>query len=112
MKQPQHISEIFPKILEKLEIQYEKLNQIHRQILKNDAPFLDIDAASEYLQLSKFTLYGLTSRNLIPFFKPCKKIYFAKAELDAWALNAKKRFKSVQEIESSAITRAIMGKQK
>lgn len=47
---------------------------------------LDIDGASKVVQLSKFTIYGLTRTNQIPFFrKPGgKRLWFWEKELIDW----------------------------
>lgn len=45
---------------------------------------LNVKEASELLNLAKQTIYGLTSRNQIPFFKRGKKLYFKKQELLKW----------------------------
>ena len=52
-----------------IEIIIKKLNAIHDLILEKKKPFLDIDGASNYLGISKNTLYGYTSKNVIPYHK-------------------------------------------
>ncbi len=59
--------------------------------------FLTIAEASEYLNLAKQTIYGLTSTRGIPFMKRGKKLYFRRTELETWVLEGKK--KTVKEIE-------------
>ena len=49
----------------------------------NDRPY-DLNKAAEYLDLRKSTLYKLTSTSAIGHFKPGKKIYFEKNDLDSW----------------------------
>ena len=45
---------------------------------------MGISDACRYLDLSKSTIYKLTSRGAIPHRKPGKRLYFIKSELDAW----------------------------
>ena len=46
---------------------------------------LSFEEASRFLNLSKSYLYKLTSGNLIPHYKPQRKmLYFEKTELEAW----------------------------
>ena len=46
---------------------------------------LSFEEASRFLNLSKSSLYKLTSGNLIPHYKPQgKMLYFEKTELEAW----------------------------
>src|SRR5438093_1547057 len=60
---------------------------------------LSIDEASKYLNLAKQTLYGFTSKNLIPFIKRGKKLYFRKMDLDKWLMEGKQLTK--EEIEAA-----------
>jgi len=59
--------------------------------------FLNLKEAAKYLNLANQTIYGLTSKNEIPFLKRGKKLYFKKSELENW-INEGKR-KSVAEIK-------------
>jgi excisionase family DNA binding protein len=59
--------------------------------------FLNLKEAAQYLNLANQTIYGLTSKNEIPFLKRGKKLYFKKSELENW-INEGKR-KSVAEIK-------------
>ena len=45
--------------------------------------FIGIEEAMVFLGLAKQTIYGLTSKKLIPFCKQ-HKLYFKPSELDAW----------------------------
>lgn len=45
---------------------------------------LTVMEASEYLSIPKSTLYQLTSKRQIPFFKKGKKLFFYQDELDSW----------------------------
>lgn len=64
---------------------------------ENDELFT-IDGASKFLNLAKQTLYGFTSKNLIPFIKRGKKLYFKKTDLIKWLMEGKQLTK--EEIEA------------
>ena len=46
--------------------------------------------AASYLKMPLHSIYKLTSKRLIPFYKPGKRILFDVSELDAWLLQSKK----------------------
>lgn len=69
--------------------------------LEDEKEMLTIGEAAEYLQVSKSTVYKLTSTHQIPFYKPNgKMIYIHRQDLVDWI----KKFpcKSMQQIESEA----------
>lgn len=79
----------------------------------NTAPpkdILSIDEASEFLNLAKATIYSLTSRREIPFFKTGKKLYFKRVELLAWIEAGKK--KTIKESSKEVFERLKKGGQK
>jgi excisionase family DNA binding protein len=57
---------------------------------KETSELLSIEDASKYLNLAKQTLYGFTSRGIIPYLKKGKKLYFKRSELDKWINEGKK----------------------
>lgn len=59
---------------------------------------LTIEEAAEYLSLAKQTLYGFTSKNLIPHIKRAKRVLFRRSDLDLWLMEGRK--KSVSEIKN------------
>jgi excisionase family DNA binding protein len=51
---------------------------------------LNFKQTCDYLQLSKSSLYKLTSKKEIPHYKPGgKRIYFKRSDLDEWITNGK-----------------------
>lgn len=60
------------------------------QVVIQPDPILTIDEAVSYLKLSKSTLYGYTSKGIMPHFKQGKRVLFRKSQLDQW-LNEKQR---------------------
>lgn len=45
---------------------------------------MDVAAAAAYLKLSVPTVYGLTSRQLIPHYRRARRLVFVKSELREW----------------------------
>ena len=75
---------IFKKIIS--EKKKKKLNQLNFET----KDIFNVEEASKYLNLSKSTLYKLTSNKQIPHYKPTGKcIFFKKAELDGWIVSAR-----------------------
>jgi excisionase family DNA binding protein len=82
------------KRLDKIERLLESQNLVRKDVL-------NFNEASEYLELSHSHLYKLTSDGAIPHYKPQgKKIYFNRAELDAWLQRNRQTTK--EEIERQA----------
>lgn len=53
----------------------------------HDEHFLSLKEAALFLGLAPQTIYGLTSKKSIPFYKTGKKLRFLKSELRKWLLN-------------------------
>ena len=51
---------------------------------------ISIAEAASYLKMPLQSVYKLTSKRLVPFYKPGKRILFDVSELDAWLLLSKK----------------------
>jgi excisionase family DNA binding protein len=51
---------------------------------QNSDDFLSIKEASEFLKLAVTTIYSLTSKRLIPYYKKGKKLFFRKDDLLKW----------------------------
>lgn len=64
----------------------------------NEQEIFGIEQASIFLNLAKQTLYGFTSKKLIPFIKRGKKLYFQKSDLQNWLQDGKQLTKG--EIEA------------
>jgi excisionase family DNA binding protein len=63
---------------------------------------LNIQEASEFLHLTKPTVYGYVSRSAIPVSKIGKRLYFSKQELTEWIKTGRK--KTIAEISDEANT--------
>jgi len=75
---------------------------------ENQKPYISIDEASEYLSLSKSTLYSYTAKKIIPFYKIRRKILFKVSELNDFIESH--RVMSESEIETKAITQILIDK--
>ena len=65
--------------------------------LKQEVQFdklLTIKEAADYLSLAKQTLYGFTSKNLIPHVKRAKRLLFKRSDLDKWLMEGRKSSRS------------------
>ncbi len=67
---------------------------------KDDSGVFDMDETAKYLKISKPTLYGMTSKRALPYYKHGHRIYFRKDDLDEW-IN-KGRVKTREEIQAEA----------
>ena len=64
--------------------------------------FLSLREAAEYLDMSKSSIYKLTSSRSINFTKPNRgKIYFNKEDLDQWV--EKNKFLSKENVRNQSI---------
>lgn len=63
--------------------------------------FLNIKEAAQYLNLADQTLYGYTSKGLIPFIKRAKRVLFLKSDLENWLMQGRKM--SIEEIKVKLI---------
>lgn len=77
----------------------EILNNINNNIVKEE--IFTIDEAALFTKLAKQTIYQLTSKREIPFFKKCKKLFFKKSELEQWLFSSKKLTKEELKAEST-----------
>jgi len=90
----------------------DKLIEINLLLTENRKPFLDLTGAASYLNISKATIYTWTSKSQIPHYKVGRKLYFSVDDLNAWLMNKKRRYKSLDEIDAEASTRVMLDKLK
>jgi len=83
---------IFSRKIELLQKQIEQNSTIPRMLVAEEVPeIMDLNALVKYLgNVSAGTVYQWMHRNLIPNFKVGKRVYFRRADIDAW-LESKKR---------------------
>ena len=92
---------------ENLEMRVSALEK-HMYALKK---ILSFEEASKFLNLSKSYLYQLTSKGIIPHYKPQgKMIYFEKELLEDWLRQNPIRTKQV--LQNEAANRVISSKKK
>ena len=63
--------------------------------------FLNIKEASQFLSLAEQTIYGYTSKGLIPFIKRAKRVLFLRSDLENWLMQGRKM--SVEELKVQLI---------
>lgn len=79
-----------------------RLDRIEQLLREQKTTLLSFKAASEYLQISRSTLYKLVHFNRLRASKPNgKRLWFSKSDLDNWALQRPSKINS--EIEDKAI---------
>ncbi len=89
----------------------EEIQKLKGAVSEKSRPFLTLDEASKYLKLSKNTLYGYTSKSLIPHFKiQNRKIYFKIDDLNNFILNQKNKIRSMQELAEEVDKKMIQKK--
>ena len=82
--------------------QLERIEQLITSQSLQNKPALNINEVAIYTGLSKLYIYKLSSKNLIPHYKPNgKNIYFKKDEIDSWLL--RNRQSTQDEIQTEAI---------
>ncbi len=69
---------------------------------EKESEVLTVDEAAEFLNLARQTLYGLTSKRAVPFYKKNKRLYFKKIELLAWVEEGKKKMQ--REFDDEIVT--------
>jgi excisionase family DNA binding protein len=85
----------FDKLPEVIRQLFEKVEHLEEMILKlqpelqHQTQPLSIEEAAEYLNVTVAALYSMTSRRLVPFNKPGKRLYFLKNDLDEWVKSGK-----------------------
>lgn len=86
------------EVKERLKVIEELLTE--QNLLRKEV--LTVNEAAVYMDLSKPTLYKLTSKNKIPFYKPTMgKIYFRREELKSYMLSG--RQSTEQELSDNAV---------
>jgi excisionase family DNA binding protein len=65
----------------------------------SEKDIMTVEEAAKFLNLAKQTLYGMTSRNDIPFLKRRRKIYFSQLDLERWLLEGKQKTRAEIQAE-------------
>ena len=73
-----------------------------QELSEND--LMTVDAAANYLRMSRSSIYQLTSRHELPFMKKGKRLYFKKEELRLWIEEGSNKPSSQQEKQAQALS--------
>jgi excisionase family DNA binding protein len=74
----------------------ERIEKIMTDHHRENKEILTVNEAAEFLNLETSYLYQLTSKRLIPFYRPGRKLYFKKSDLVDWI--SKHRQATVTEV--------------
>lgn len=81
---------------------YNKLDTLERNLALSNVKFIGAEEAAKFLGFSITYLYELTSKRIIPFYKPSgKKLLFKQSDLTNWI--EKSRHNSSEEINNQLI---------
>lgn len=97
----------FEVIMEKLDriermVTIIRENQEIKETQETSKEIMNVQQVADYLSISKQTVYGMTCRMEVPFYKRGKKNYFKKSDIDEWLLATRR--KTREEIEMEALT--------
>jgi hypothetical protein len=93
---PEAVSELFNELSSIKNLLLNQNNQPETDQL------LTIQQTGEFIKLTPATIYGLVSKNSIPYSKKGKRLYFSKQELINWIKEG--RQKTITEISNEANT--------
>ena len=69
--------------------------------VKKTFEIMNVEQVSDFLNLAIATIYDKTSKNLIPYKKRGKKLYFIRTEIEKWVLEGS--MKTSDEIDNEAM---------
>lgn len=108
-------SEYYPEIKHRIPLIEEKLKKAYSMdsnymlnklnMVKNNSPYMNVEECSEYLRMSKNSLYQLTSKKKIPHSKVGKNILFQKKNIDDWLNSSSRRISTTEELEDHLKTK-------
>lgn len=93
-----------------LKIILDRLDEIVDCLKEKPKEIFTIQEAAGFLGVSVNSIYFYTSRRLINFFKPQKRIYFKRVDLENFAFNNRNRISSMEEIDEIASTKILSKK--
>ena len=77
-------------------------NQEIKETQDNGNEIMNVQQVADYLSISNQTVYGMTCRMEVHFYKRGKKNYFKRSDIDEWLLSSRR--KTREEIEMEALT--------
>ena len=90
-----------------LKIILDRLDEISDCLNEKLKKIYTIEEAADFLGVSVNSMYYYTSRRLLNFFKPQKRIYFKREDLENFAFNNRNRVSSLQEIDENSSTKIL-----
>ena len=69
--------------MQKTKDEDQRLRRGFRKNTVNNEVFT-LDEACEYLSISKSSMYKMNMEKVIPFYKPSRKVYYKKSDLDEY----------------------------
>lgn len=85
----------------------EAIKELKQVTLLGVKEVLDVNDLAALTGLSQARIHRLTSKRLIPYYKPNGgKLFFKKSEINAWLL--RNRQDSVSDINSEAVTHVVL----
>ena len=94
------------------EVIMDKLNRIERMVTiirenqensktqDSGKEIMNVQQVAKYLNIAKQTVYGMTSRREVPYYKRGNRLYFQKSDIDEWLLSTRR--KTIEEIKMEA----------
>lgn len=106
----------------KVELSFEDLLQLLHEafrLFNKQAPpkakvseILNVAEAAEFLRLEVSTIYQMTSKRTINFYKKNKRIYFKRTELEAYLEEGKKNARPQKQVSDSRVDAYIRNNKK
>lgn len=71
---------------------------------------MDIKMTAEYLHVARATVYSMTHKRAVPYYKRGGRLYFKKAELEQWVAGGRRM--TVDEIKQAARESLMRGRRR
>jgi excisionase family DNA binding protein len=90
---PEEVQELIEAVIQEFKLNGQK--EIQKEIL-------NVTETADFLYLAKQTIYGLTSKGEIPYFKRGNKLYFKRSLLVEWINAGRRKTNSEIQVEAEA----------
>ncbi|MBK8604273.1 MAG: helix-turn-helix domain-containing protein [Saprospiraceae bacterium] len=70
-----------------------KAHDSHKANTSNQEEYINISEAAKVLSLSIHTIYGLVNKNILPYNKRGRRLYFSRVELTNWIKEGRRKTK-------------------
>jgi len=71
-----------------------EVHTTHKANSSNQEEYINITEAAKLLSLSIHTIYGLVNKNILPYNKRGRRLYFSKVELTNWIKEGRRKTKA------------------